>query len=218
MIDQLIKGGPLMVPLIMCSILALGAIFDRYWAFRKHRGIDNRSLRSKVLSLLRQKNEKDAVQLCANTEGPVSAVLLSGVMAYSKIPMADRRADTIRVLVGDAMNDMSFHAMSAVQKRFNIMSTVANIAPLLGMTGTVTGMIKSFEAMSSAAGLDSSMVALGIAEALITTAAGLLIAIGAAVAYNWFTAQSDQVELEIQEGITELMDELTTQAQHIGNA
>jgi biopolymer transport protein ExbB len=60
------------------------------------------------------------------------------------------------------------------------------------------------------------MVALGISEALITTAAGLLIAIGASVAYNWFTAQSDKVELEIQEGITELVDELTTQAQHAG--
>jgi biopolymer transport protein ExbB len=212
MLENIIKGGILMVPLMICSVLALGAFLDRLWAFNAHRKVDNRSLRAKVLACLRQNKIADAQQLCSNTPGPVSAVLLSGLIAYEKIPATDRRADTIRVLVGDSMNDNSFHAMSAVQKRFNILSTVANVAPLLGMTGTVTGMIKSFTAMASAAGLDSGLVARGIAEALVTTAAGLLIAIGASVAYNWFTSLSDQIELEIQEGITETLDMLTTQA------
>jgi biopolymer transport protein ExbB len=218
MLEKLIQGGPLMVPLLLCSVLALAALLDRLMAFHAHRKIDNRALRARILSLLRQDKLEEAIRLCSNTPGPVSAVLLSGLHAYARIAPADRRADTIRVLVGDSMNDLSFHAMSAVQKRFNILSTVANVAPLLGMAGTVTGMIKSFSALASAAGMDSQLVARGISEALVTTAAGLLIAIGAAVAYNWFNSLSDRIELEIQEGITETLDVLTMQAGRGGGA
>ncbi len=91
-----------------------------------------------------------------------------------------------------------------LEKRLNLLLMVASVSPLLGMTGTVTGMIASFETMSS--GLDANMVSAGIAEALVTTAAGLIIAIPSVVAYHIFAKKVDKLILEIEESGNELVD------------
>jgi biopolymer transport protein ExbB/TolQ len=108
-----------------------------------------------------------------------------------------------------AMDDYAQHAMSAVEKRFNVLVTVGSAAPLFGMTGTVTGMIASFGAMS-AAGVEASGVAAGISEALITTAAGLLIALAAVIPYNVFLSMSEKIDREIGETSSELLDFVAT--------
>lgn len=209
MIETLIKGGPMMVPLLACSIAALAVVLDRFSAFRKNAKIDTRSLRASVLRLVRDDRMDEAIQLCNSTPGPVSAVLLTGLQTFHRFRGLNESADSLRLMVGDAMSDYALHATSAVEKRLGVLSTVGNAAPLLGMTGTVLGMINSFEAMSGAAGVDSGLVAQGISEALITTATGLLIALGAVVPYQWFTSQSNAIDLEIQECITELIDLIT---------
>jgi biopolymer transport protein ExbB/biopolymer transport protein TolQ len=95
--------------------------------------------------------------------------------------------------------------MSTVRKRLWILSTVANAAPLFGMAGTVMGMIKSFDKLAQA-GLDAGAVGAGISEALITTAAGLLIALGAVIPFNIFTSMAENVELEIDEASSEMLE------------
>jgi biopolymer transport protein ExbB len=107
------------------------------------------------------------------------------------------------------MQDYSHQAMSAVEKRLNILSFIGSSAPLFGMTGTVTGMIKSFNAIAGAGALQGSVVASGIAEALITTAAGLLIAMGAVIPFHYFTSRTEKIELEVIEASSELLDFVT---------
>ncbi len=211
MLEYILKGSWLMIPLVACSVVALAAIIDRAWAFHANSKVDTRSLRAKVLDLLHEGRVDDAALVCANTPGPVSAVLLAGIQSYAKHKDIKNRVESITTVVEKAMEDYSQHAMSAVEKRFSVLSTVGNAAPLLGMTGTVTGMIGSFAAMREM-GADAAGVAGGISEALITTATGLLIALGAVIPYHIFSGMSDRVELEIEEASSELLDFVTTSA------
>jgi len=206
MLEKLIQGGPLMIPLVICSILTLAVVIDRFYAFYADSRVDTRSLRARIMELLGEGRLKEAAVLCASTPGPVAAVLLSGLQAFAKFRGMSDSPDAARSASEKAMEDYSLHAMSAVEKRLNVLSTVGNAAPLLGMTGTVTGMIKSFRVLAEAGGMDATLVSTGISEALITTAAGLLIALAAVIPYNIFTSLSDQIELEIEEAETELLE------------
>ena len=203
MLEELVKGSWLMIPLLVCSVLATAVLIDRALAFWANRKIDTRSLRANVLSLLAGDQVSDAAVLCANTPGPVSAVLLSGLQSLAKHRhLPDRKAVT--EVMEKSMDDFAEHAMSAVEKRLGVLSTIGNAAPLLGMTGTVTGMIASFAELRQ--GTDSAGVAMGISEALITTAAGLIIALYAVIPYHIFTGLARKVDLEISEATTEVVD------------
>lgn len=210
MFENIIKGGPLMVPLLLCSVIALAIILDRWLAFRANNRIDARSLRARLLQLLHEGKVADALNLCASTPGPISAVLLAGLQTYEGLEGDDRNTNSIRLMVGKSMEDFSRHAMSAVEKRLNGLSTIGNAAPLLGMTGTVTGMIASFGALAGAGQLEAQVVASGISEALITTASGLMIALFAVIPYNFFTSKAEGIELEIDEATTEIVEFLAT--------
>ena len=209
MIETILKGGPMMAPLVIFSVVAVAVVLDRLRAFRSYQRIDNRSLRSQVNRLLYEGDREQAALLCAQTPGPVSAVLLAGVQSYAKA--IDRQSEgktssiPLTVTVKEAMDDYSIHALSAVEKRFGLLSTIANAAPLMGMTGTVTGMIASFAAMSQG-GVDNDAVALGISEALVTTAGGLIVALIAVIPYNWFNSKADAVNLEIEETKAQFVD------------
>lgn len=210
MLEIFIKGGSMMWFLLALSLAGLAVLLDRTVAFYRYSRIDNRSLRAKVLGLLAEDKIEQAALICADTPGPVSAVLLTGLQSYSRHINLGTRPESIATVMKEAMQDYSMHAMSAVEKRLYILSTVANAAPLFGMTGTVTGMITSFKAISEAGGIEANMVAAGISEALITTAAGLLIALFAVIPFNMFTTLSDRINLEIEETISEMMDFIAT--------
>jgi biopolymer transport protein ExbB len=209
MLEIIILGGSMMVPLVIESILALAVLLDRAAAYRANARIDTRSLRANVLRLLREDRLPEAVKLCFNTPGPLSAVLAAGLQAYAKHQRLTRRVESLRAVIQDAIEDYSHQAMSAVEKRLNVLSFIGSSAPLFGMTGTVTGMIKSFNAMAGAGVLEGSIVAAGISEALITTAAGLLIAMFAVIPYHYFTSRAEKIELEIIEASSELLDFVT---------
>ena len=210
LLQTLVEGGPLMVPLMVCSILTLAVMIDRTLAFHYHRNIDARSLRAKILEFLGRGRLEDAAMLCANTPGPVSAVLLAGLQSYAKHRGIAARPELLTATMEKAMDDYSVHAISAVEQRLEILRTVGNAAPLLGMAGTVTGMIRSFSALQEVAGMDPGAVAAGISEALITTAAGLLIAIAAVIPWNIFISLSDRIDREIGEASSELLDFVAT--------
>lgn len=206
MLETIIDGGPLMIPLLLCSVAVLAVLLDRGHAFYSYSKIDNRSLRADIMKLLEEGRITDALNLCANTPGPVSAVLLVGLQSYVKTSALTISTESIGNLVGKAMEDYTSHALQAVESRFNVLSTVGNAAPLFGMTGTVTGMIKSFGALAGHGALNAGIVGAGIAEALITTAAGLLIALGAVIPYNLFMAKTEKLSLEIEQTISEMVD------------
>jgi biopolymer transport protein ExbB len=206
---MIILGGSMMVPLVFESVLALAVVLDRYVAFRANGRVDVRTLRSKIQAFLHENRTDDALGLCFSTPGPTSAVLAAGLQSYLKHRDSARSVESLRAVVQDAMQDYTHQAMRAAETRLNVLSFIGSSAPLFGMTGTVTGMIRSFNAISMAGAMEGSVVAAGISEALITTAAGLLIAMGAVIPYHYFNSLVEGIETDVIEAAAELLDFIT---------
>ena len=207
MLEHILKGGPLMVALVLCSMISLAVVFDRWQAFRNNRKIDTRSLRSKVLAHLRDNDISAAISECQEARGPIASVILAGLRSYKHLRGKEESSETMRMVVGQVMEDYSAQAMSVVNRRLDILTTIGVAAPLLGMTGTVTGMIASFAGLADAGSVGGSggAVADGIAEAMVTTAAGLIIALFAVIPQSVFNRWSDDIELEMEESNSELV-------------
>lgn len=211
MLEHLLKGGFMMLPLMACSLVSLAVVYDRWVAFRANRKIDTLSLRSKVMSSLRENNIDAAISECASAGGPVASVLLAGLRSYRHLCGKNESSETMRMVVGQVMEDYSAQAMSVVNKRLDVLTTVGTAAPLLGMTGTVTGMILSFKGLAAAGSMGGGgAVADGIAEALVTTAAGLVIALTAVIPQSAFNRWSDEIELEIEESTADFVEFILT--------
>ena len=211
-LDTILKGGPLMIPLILCSLVSLAVVYDRWLAFRANRRIDTRALRSKVLSRLRENDITGAISECETARGPIASVLLAGLRSYEQLKGKSESSETMRLVVGQVMEDYSAQAMSVVNKRLDVLTTIGTAAPLLGMTGTVTGMIASFAGLAEAGSIGGSggAVANGIAEAMVTTAVGLIVALAAVIPQSVFNRWSDEIELEIEESNAEFVEFILT--------
>jgi len=212
MLEHILKGGPLMVPLMLCSLISLAVVFDRWTAFRANRRVDTRSLVTRVLAALRGGDLPQAIAECEASSGPVPSVLLAGLRSYEKLAEKKESAETMRLVVGETMVDYGSQAMSVVNKRLDVLTTIGTAAPLLGMTGTVTGMITSFSGLADAGGTagGSAVVMAGIAEALVTTAVGLIVALAAVIPQSVFNRWSDEIELEIEETTASVTEYILT--------
>lgn len=201
-----------MLALGICNVIAIGVIVDRFLAFTSHWSTDTRSLRAQVLDLVADGQVEEAAALCYTTPGATSSVLLAGLQNYARHRAITDDVKTLTANMEKAMDDFAQHAMSAVEKRLIVLSTIANAAPLLGMTGTVLGMIAAFGELSAGT-VDNQSVAQAISFALVTTAVGLIIALIAVIPFNYFSAAADQVDLEIEESTAELIDFVATQVE-----
>jgi len=211
MLEHLLKGGFMMIPLLACSLVSLAVVYDRWIAFRKNRKIDTRSLRSKVMEALRNDNLSAAIDECKATGGPIATVMLAGLRSYGQLREKGESSETMRMVVGEAMEDYSSQALSIVNKRLDVLTTIGSAAPLLGMTGTVLGMITSFSGLADAGSMGGSgEVADGIAEALVTTAVGLIVALAAVIPQSIFNRWSDEIDIEIEEVTTEFVEFILT--------
>ena len=201
-----------MIPLILCSLISLAVVYDRWFAFRENRKVNTRSLRSKVLSHLQQNDIESAARECETARGPIASVLLAGLRSYQHLRGKNESSETMRLVVGQVMEDYSTQAMGVVNRRLDVLTTIGTAAPLLGMTGTVTGMIASFAGLADAGSVGGSggAVANGIAEAMITTAVGLIIALFAVIPQSVFNRWSDEIELEIEEANSEVVEFILT--------
>jgi len=204
MLEHIIDGGTIMVPLVLLSILAFAVIIDRMRAFKVAEQ-DVQSLRKAVTDHLYSGNVDDSIEACEGSSGPVAAVMMVGLQKFRKLLKLNKPMNEIETSVNKAMGDYAPHVVETLEKRMNLLTMIAAVAPLLGMTGTVTGMISSFDSMASA-GMDAAAVSGGISEALVTTAAGLIVAIPAVVAYNIFVKRVDRIVLDIEESATEIVD------------
>ena len=172
------KGGPVMWPLLVLSILGLTVAIWRWWVLRQV----NRSVPGFMKDLRKRLVEGDidgAIRICEEHPSPVSSMVKAGLLRHG------RPKDEIE----KALEDAAAHELSVLEKGLPILATIAMIAPLLGFLGTVTGMINSFEALASVGLNNPAAVAKGISEALITTAAGLIIAIPVQMAYNYLVTR-----------------------------
>ena len=203
MMNYLMDGGWMMLPLLICSIVMVAVIIDRCRAFRAAAKLDPKALREKVVACAGAGDLDGAAKACTESEGPVAAVLLTGVERLARMRQKGKGEAEIEAGVTKAMEDYAPKAMGGLEKRLGTMVLVSSISPLIGMCGTVTGMINSFSVMAEAAGLDPGAVAGGISEALITTAAGLIIAIPGVVAYNMFQKKVEEWNVQLETAIAD---------------
>jgi biopolymer transport protein ExbB len=169
------KGGPVMWPLLALSILGLTVMFWRWWALRQATAGVSAFIRDLRGSLVKA-DVNGAIAACERHKGPVASIVKAGLLRFGRSHAEVERA----------LQDASAHELAMLERGLPVLATVAMIAPLLGFLGTVTGMINSFEALASVGLNNPAAVAQGISQALITTAAGLMIAIPVQMAYNYF--------------------------------
>jgi biopolymer transport protein ExbB len=190
-------GGWMMYPLVLCSMIALGVIIAKAWTlWVAHRGTNK---------VLREVEEKamagdidGAIWVAHNTPGPAAAILLAGL----------RRIRAKRLAAGEieaAVATTGTIELGFLERGLVILATVANVAPLLGFLGTVAGMILAFGAIEAAGSVDPQLVAGGIKVALLTTAAGLTIAIPVNIGYNFFVTRIDKLIVDMEFGAQKII-------------
>ncbi len=204
MLEHILDGGPIMIPLLGLSILGVAIIIDRIRVFRMA-AVDTEAMRETIIKELEKGNIEEAIEACEKTRGPLAAIMMEGLLRFRKMLRMGKPIQEIRENVDTAMSEFAPHVIDALERRLNVLSTIAGVAPLLGMTGTVTGMIAAFATLAES-GMDAGGVGQGIAEALVTTAAGLIIAIPALVAFRVFERRVERFILEIEELSTEFTD------------
>ena len=176
------RGGIIMWPLLALSILGVTVMFWRWWALRQAM-VGMPAYMKDLRARLAANDTTGAIALSDKQGGPVASVVKAGLI----------RAGRPREEIEHALEDAAAHELSGLERGLPVLATVAMIAPLLGFLGTVTGMINSFEALASVGLNNPAAVARGISEALITTAAGLMIAIPVQMAYNYFVTNVNAI-------------------------
>jgi len=192
-----IAGGFFMHLLLACSIIALVFIIERIWTLSRAR-TNVKGLMMKVVTALRAEGPEEAMHVCQATRGPIAAILHSGLL----------RATRGSEAVEKAIETSGTIEMSFLERGLVALATIANVAPLLGFLGTVSGMISAFAAIAAAEQVSAKLVARGIQEALITTATGLIIAVPVTIAHSYFVAMIDRFIIEMEEASAEMVDEL----------
>lgn len=206
MLEFIFEGGFMMYPIVFMSVLGFAIMIDRFCAFRAA-SRDNDALRQNVMQAVAEQHIDAAIDECKRVGGPIAAVLLVGLSKFEKLlQQEDRTMNEISDLVKKSMEDYAPRAVAVLDNHIASLPIVASLSPLLGMTGTVTGMIGSFNAMAESTALEATTVSAGISEALVTTAAGLIVAMPSVIAYNIFSKKVDTYVQDIESAVTELSD------------
>jgi len=205
-------GGLFMWPLVIMAILATGVIIERYRSLKMVNTSDA-EVKARIHELLRDNKIEEALNECESRQGPVPAVLSSGLRKYYVLKRLDYDASRIESQVVKAMDDYSVHIVAALEKHLGILATISSVAPMLGFLGTVQGMIVAFKDIVAQMG-ETNIVeaaASGIQVSLLTTCFGLIVGIPAYVAFNYFTGIINRSVLDLEESATELIESVTLQ-------
>jgi len=197
-----LAGGPVMWPILLCSVFALAIILEKFWHLYKIK-IDTHEFLNSILDKMKRHQVKDALEVCDSTKSPMSHILKAGILKY----------DRPRPQIKEAIEDASLYEIPRLEKNLSMLATIAHIAPLLGLLGTVTGMVRCFQIIQAKAVVfnpaSPADLAGGIWEALLTTVAGLIVAIPAFIAYNYLVSRINNFILEMEKASTELVNFLT---------
>jgi len=193
--DLLVKGGPVLVVILALSAVSLAFALERLYHVRRAKK-DHQVLMDLIVGTLEEEGAEAARRAAASFGGPVAAVLEGGLEAWISGNKTFQQG----------MEGREQTEFARLEKHLDIIALTADLAPLLGLLGTVTGMIDTFSVFSSHGMQQPMLLAGGISEALITTAAGLMVAIFNLAAYHYLTKQIDQLILESETCGMELQD------------
>jgi len=197
MLELFHKGGIFMYPLLAALVGGVAVILERLWTLSRA-SIDTKKFFERLEDALRSEGLERALEVCSEARGPVAATLHAGLL----------RVGQGMKHVEKAMESAGSVEMAFLERGLVWLATVVNVAPMLGFLGTVSGMIKAFEAIARAGDVEPSLVAAGISEALITTAAGLSIAIPIQAFHNYFVSKIDRIVVDMEETSSALLDVL----------
>jgi len=191
-------GGPMMYPLVLCSLIALGVIIAKAWTlWLAHK--DTGALLREVEEAARAGRIDEAIRVASETPGPAAAILLAGLKRIEGKTVAEGEVER-------AVSTTGAIELGFLERGLVVLATVANVAPLMGFLGTVAGMILAFAAIETAGDVEPSLVAGGIKVALLTTATGLAIAIPVNIGYNYFVTRIDVLISDMERGTQQILN------------
>lgn len=210
-LGMLIKGGTFMWLILLLGVIVLGVIIERFRSL-KMLNTDTSKLRGDVLQLLQMDRVDEALKRCDIEQGPVPAVLSTGVRKYYVLRKLKYDPGRIEEQVVKSMDDYSVHIVAALEKHLPVLATIASVAPMVGFLGTVQGMIVAFTSIEAMENTNIVKAAAGgISVALLTTCLGLIVGIPAYMAFNYFTSVINRFVLDVEEAGTELIESVTFQ-------
>lgn len=188
MIDYGMRGGIVMLPIALCSILALAIAVERLWNLRRRRVI-RYDILAPIEELLREQKIPEAMTLCKRHDNTTSRLLLVAIL----------NADHSKAEIKEMIEDQGRQEVAILERYLTTLGTIASISPFLGLLGTVVGLLKVFDAIAQSGGVtNAAVLSDGIHNALITTVAGLCVAIPSLVAYNYFARRAEALILEAE--------------------
>ena len=198
MLHYLEVGGPILWVLVIISIGAFAVVLERIVFFARNEKNVGSNFKDEILSLVASKKLDEAIALCDSKKSCVASAVKKFLQ---KAPEGIDVQDYEFIL-----KEITIKETSPYESRLNLLASVISISPMLGLLGTVTGMIRAFTNISKYGTGDAAIVADGIAEALLTTAAGLMIAIPVIVVYNYLNRRLEKMENEIDDVVTNIIN------------
>lgn len=188
-----------MWPILLCSVISFAIVIERLIRLKQEQ-IDTKSFMEQISKSLKRNKIMEALDLCERTGGPIANILKAGILKH----------DRPRAEVREAIEDASMHEVPRLERNLPVLATVAHVAPLLGLLGTVTGLVSAFQVIEVKASATNPVspgdLAGGIWEALLTTVLGLCVAIPTYVAYNYLVSRVDGFVLEMERSATDLLN------------
>jgi len=198
MVEYFVDGGAFMWPILVMLIFGLMIALERFYSLMMS-SINSKKFYSEVITTLDSEGTDAALELCNKTRGPVAEVFHAGLSrAHRSVADAEK-----------AIQNAGAVEMSFLEKNMIWLNLVVTVAPMLGFTGTVAGMITAFNSIEAANNISPAVVAGGISQALLTTAFGLIVAILIQLLQNFFVSRIDRLVLDMEENSIQLIDHLS---------
>ncbi len=186
----LAKGGVLVIPILFCSVVALAIFLERVICFARMRKRGS-GLEQKVAEKLKRNNDQEALAIAGASDSPMGRVLVQAM------EVKDHDRETLEAVIAHAADE----EVRGLSKYLQALATIGNIAPILGLLGTVIGMMRAFMVIQEMGGkVNAAVLAGGIWEAMMTTALGLSVALPAMVAHSYLLSRVDKYETRLQDG------------------
>lgn len=195
MIEIFLKGGPLMYPILICSVIGWAIFLERLRTFFIIRRAIS-PLVSDLTALLKAEKSEEAISHCASQKTSLAKILL--------VVLNNRGNE--RAKIKALAEEVGERESVALQRYLGLLGTIANIAPLLGLLGTVLGMIEAFNVIATEGAGTPMTLGGGISQALITTAAGLSVAVPMILLHRYLTSRADHITLELEESTMQIVD------------
>ncbi len=195
MLELVKSGGWLMVPILLCSVVAMAIIAERFWTLQRKR-ITPSNLVVQVWQWAKSGNLDDDRIRALRKSSPLGRILAAGLV----------NRDTSRALMKESIEDVGRHVVHELDRYLNTLGTIASITPLLGLLGTVIGMIKVFAVITTQGVGNPGVLAGGISEALITTAAGLTVAIPTLMFHRYFRGHVDELVVTMEQEALKMVE------------